>query len=476
MEEVLSPIATFISTVDAWVWSWPLIIILVGTHLFMTIRTRFIQRKIGLAIKLGFQKDDSAGDVSPFAALATTLSATIGTGSIVGVATAIVCGGVGSVFWMFVIGLLGIATKYSEVYIAVKYRVKDSSGNMLGGAMYALERCFPGKKWAKVVGILFCVFTAIACLGTGAAVQSNSICGIVAEYAPGVPMWVIGLVCAVLVALVIFGGINTISKVCEKIVPVMAVFYIVCCLIIICMNGAFIIDALKWICVCAFTPQAMVGGGLGFGIMTAIRYGAARGLFSNESGLGTAPLAAANSASTNPARTSLIMMSGAFWTTCVICLLTALTLITTILANSDLSAAYAVTNALAIGEAPDQLALATSTGVGLSEGFSKGLILATTAFNQIPVFGPIVLIVGMALFAYTTMLGWGWYGNRAVTYLFGQKAKKPYSVIYVLFVFLGAIGGSAILATMSWDFADIMNGLMVVPNVIAVLALSAVIA
>ena len=473
---MLEAVNGVIGAIDSWLWSWPLIIVLVGTHLYMTIRTKFIQRKIGTAIKLSVTADeDSEGNISQFGALTTTLSATIGTGNIVGVATAIVSGGPGAVFWMWIIGVLGIATKYAETFIAVKYRVKDHNGDMLGGAMFALERGFPGKSWAKVVAVLFAVFAALASFGIGAAVQSNSVCGIITEYAPGIPIWVIGLVTAALVGLVIFGGIKSISSVCEKIVPFMAIFYIICCLVIIGMNGAYLIDALKWIVVCAFSPEAMVGGGVGFAVMQAIRYGAARGLFSNESGMGSAPLAAANAATKNPARQGLVIMSGAFWDTVVICLVTALTLLTTILANPELSAAFHVTNALAVGATPDASMAAMVSGTSLAEGFAKGLTLTTTAFGQIPIFGPVVLTVGMVLFAFTTMLGWSWYGDRVVTYLFGEKAKNPYRVVFLIFIILGAIGGSALLASTVWDFADIMNGLMVVPNVIAIWALAKII-
>ena len=301
--DVLTGLDNVINVVDGWLWAWPLIIILVGTHLYMTIRTKFVQRKIGTAIKLSVKPDnESEGNISPFAALTTTLSATVGTGNIVGVATAIVSGGVGAVFWMWIIGVLGMATKYAETFIAVKFRVRDRNGDMLGGAMYALERGFPGKLWAKIVAILFAVFAALASFGIGAAVQSNSVVGIINEYTPGIPMWVIGRVMTAQVGVVIFGGIKGISRVCEKVVPFMAIFYIVCCLIIIGMNYAYIGPALKWIVVCAFDPVSMVGGGAGFAVMTAIRYGAARGLFSNESGMGSAPLAAANSNSKNSAQ------------------------------------------------------------------------------------------------------------------------------------------------------------------------------
>ncbi len=459
MDAFLEPISQFISSVDGWLWSWPLIIMLVGTHIYMTIRTKFIQRKIGTAIKLSLQPDtESEGNISPFAALTTTLSATVGTGNIVGVATAIVCGGVGAIFWMWIIGILGMATKYAETLIALKFRVKDKNGDMLGGAMYALERGFPGKRWAKIVAVCFAAFAALATFGIGGAVQSNSVVGIIHEYTDAVPMWAIGLLATVLVGIVIFGGIKGISKVCEKVVPFMAIFYVVCCVIIIGMNYQYILPALKWIVVCAFNPVSMVGGGAGFAVMTALRYGVARGLFSNESGMGSAPLAAANSTSKNPARTGLIIMSGAFWDTVVICLITGLTLTTAILASPELTTTYAATEA------------------GLAEGFAKGLILSTSAFNQVPVFGPLILVVGMVLFSYTTMLGWAWYGDRAVTYLFGSKAKKWYRLAFLVFVFLGAVGGSALLANIAWDFADVMNGLMVIPNLIAIWALAKVIA
>lgn len=478
MDGLIESIGSVISSIDGWLWSWPLIIILVGTHLYMTVRTKFIQRKIGTAIKLSLTADEDAeGNISQFGALTTTLSATIGTGNIVGVATAIVSGGPGAVFWMWIIGVLGIATKYAETYIAVKYRVRDKNGDMLGGAMFALERGFAGKSWAKVVAVLFALFAALASFGIGAAVQSNSVCGIIDQYIPGVPIWAIGVVTALFVGLVIFGGIKSISNVCEKIVPFMALFYVVCCFFIITMNGAYLIPALQWIVVCAFSPQAMVGGGVGFAVMQAIRFGAARGLFSNESGMGSAPLAAANASTKNPARQGLVIMSGAFWDTVVICLMTALTLLTTILANPELSAAYQVTNTLAVGGTPDPsvVAAASANNPSLAEGFTKGLLLTTTAFNQVPVFGPLVLVVGMVLFAFTTMIGWSWYGDRVVTYLLGEKAKRPYQAIFLAFIILGAVGGSAALASAVWDFADIMNGLMVVPNVIAIWALANVI-
>ncbi|MCR5846182.1 MAG: sodium:alanine symporter family protein [bacterium] len=456
MEGFIAGLGSAIGTIDGIVWGFPLIIILVGTHIYMTIRTRGIQRKVGLGIKLSFAKDkDGEGNISQFGALTTALSATIGTGNIVGVATAIVSGGPGAVFWMWIIGVFGIATKYAESFISLRFRVKDHAGDMLGGAMYALENGFPKKKWAKVVAILFALFAALASFGIGGAVQSNSVCGIITEYA-NVPIWAIGLIMAVLVGIVVLGGIRSISRVCEKLVPFMAIFYVLCCLIIIGMNYAYIGPAIKYIVLCAFTPTALFGGGAGFAVMQAMRYGAARGLFSNESGMGSAPLASANAVTRNPARQALVSMTGTFWDTVIVCAITGITLISSMLAT-DPGTSGSIAATYAAG------------------GFEKGLQLTVACFGQVPLFGPAVLIVGMVLFSYTTMLGWSWYGNRVVAYLFGKKAIKPYQVVFLVFIVLGAIGGSSALASLAWDFADVMNGLMVVPNVIAVWALAGLI-
>ena len=477
-----------ISAVDGWLWGLPLIIVLVGTHIYMTIRTGFIQRKLITGIKLSLAKEpDAEGNVSQFGALTTALSATIGTGNIVGVATAVVSGGVGAIFWMWIIGVFGIATKYAETFISVKYRVRDHAGDMLGGAMYALERGFPGKKWAKVVAILFALFATLASFGIGGIAQSNSVVGIAQHYfdpeGPNIMMSVVfGLILVAAVGLVVFAGIKGIARVCERLVPFMAAFYVLGCLIIIVMNASYFFEAIKWIVVCAFAPKAMIGGGAGFAVASALRFGAARGLFSNESGMGSAPLAAANAATRNPSRQALVSMTGTLWDTVIICAITGITLVSSILANPDLSAMYQATNALAVG---DSSTLATMAGTYGSEsillaGFTKGLALTTGVFDQIPVLGPVVLIVGMVSFSYTTMLGWSWYGNRVVAYLFGKKGIRPYQVIFLCFIFFGALGavGQGVgpeITSLAWDFSDIMNGLMVVPNVIAIWALCRVI-
>lgn len=469
MEAFIESFSAGVDAVDSFVWGWALIWLLLGTHLFMTIRTGFIQRKIPTAIKLSVSKNDpyAEGDISQFGALTTALAATIGTGNIVGVATGLLCGGPGAIFWMWITGVFGIATKYSETYISMKYRVKDANGRMIGGAMYALERGFKHKGLGKVLAVLFALFTAIASFGIGASVQSNSLAGAITSTTliPGaadIPTWGIGLVVTALVAIVIVGGLKSVSKVCERLVPVMAIFYVVCCLVIIGMNGQYLGEAIMTIVTCAFTGQAAFGGAVGSGIMLALQYGFKRGLFSNESGLGSAPLVAASAISKNPARQALVSMSGTFWDTVIICAITGLMLVTSILGNPDLANIY--NNTMLFN---NDMSYDSTLGV-----FSGGAALATACFESIPFFGPLVLAVGLLTFTYSTMLGWSQYGDRAVTYLFGTKGIRPYQILFLVFVFWGCIGGGDLV----WNCSDISNALMAVPNCIAVLGLSAVIA
>lgn len=440
-----------LSAIDAAVWGPAMICLLLGSHIFLTIRTGFIQRKLPLAIKMSVTKDEDAeGDVSQFGALVTALAGTIGTGSIVGVATAILAGGPGAVFWMWITGVFGIATKYVEVYASVKYRVKDHKGEMLGGAMYAWERAFkradgtvPG--WAKLGAVAFAGFAVIATIGTGSAVQSAAMTSIICANAPGLPEWAVALVIAVLVALVIFGGVKSISKVCEKLVPFMAVAYALGCIVIMAINGPYLLPALSTILECAFTGRAAFGGAVGSGIMVALQFGCARGLFSNESGLGSAPIVAAAAATRNPARQALVAMTGTFWSTVVICLITGIVLVSTMLAHP---------------------------GIVEAGTLQAGADLASAAFATIPYVGTPILVLGMVSFAYSTILGWSYYGNRCATYLFGKRAVIPYQVVYVLVGFLGAVG----IGDMVWLVSDIGNALMAIPNIIMVLLLSGMIA
>lgn len=442
---MLEAISNAIYQIDDVIWGWWLIILLFGTHIFMTFRTRFIQwRSITKGIKLSVTKDpDAEGEVSNFGALTTSLAATIGTGNIVGVGTAIALGGPGAVLWCWLSGVFGIATKYSESLIAVKYRVKKKDGRMQGGAMYALSRGLKWQPFGKILGMIFAVFAGFASFGIGCATQVNAIANVV-QANVGFPKQIIGIIIAVLTALVIFGGIKSISRVCEKLVPFMAVFYVLGCLIILCINYDYIIPAITTICRLAFQPGAAAGGLVGSGIMMAMRYGIARGLFSNESGMGSAPIAAAAAQTRNPVRQALVSSTGTFWDTVVVCLMTGLTLVSTIMKNPAINA----------------------------DEITDGGVLTTLAFGQIPYLGPIILTLGIICFAYSTILGWAYYGERAVEYFAGKKGLIPYRVLYIVVAAIAPI----VTLDVVWALADILNALMAIPNLIAVLLLSNVIA
>ena len=422
-------INSIVQSVDNFVWGWGMILLLLGTHIFMTIRTRGIQRKVFTGIKLSVTKDpDAEGEVSQFGALTTALAATIGTGNIIGVGTAIALGGPGAVLWCWLTGVFGIATKYSEALISVKYRVKTRDGRMLGGAMYALERGLH-MKW---LGILFAVFGGVASFGIGCATQVNAIASVCKENL-GIPPAVVGVVVAVLVALVIFGGLKSISSVCEKLVPFMAIFYVLGCLIILIINYDYLIPALQTIVTLAFKPGAAAGGLVGGGIMQALHYGVARGLFSNESGMGSAPIAAAAAQTRNPVRQALVSSTGTFWDTVVVCAMTGLVLVTSIMKNP----------AIDMGNITD------------------GGILTSLAFDQIPVIGPVILVLGIITFAFSTVLGWAYYGERCIEYF-------AYRILYIAVAVIAPV----VSLNLIWLIADILNALMAIPNLIAVLLLS----
>jgi AGCS family alanine or glycine:cation symporter len=423
-----------IGMIDGWLWGPWLLILLFGTHLYMTVRTGFIQRKLGLGIKLSVTKDaDGSGDVSQFGALTTALASTIGTGNIIGVGTAVAIGGPGAILWMWVAGIFGISTKYAESLIAVKYRVKDEDGMMLGGAMFALERGLK-MKW---LGVLFAVFAAIAAFGIGDGVQSNAVANLMQE-SFNIPKWTTGLVLSVLVALVLIGGIKWIARVSERLVPVMSLLYVLGCVVILVINHNYIIPAIQTIVSAAFSPRALGGGFVASSLMSAARYGIARGLFSNESGMGSAPIVAAAAQTRNPVRQALVSSTGTFWDTVVICLMTGLVIVTSVIANGNIDA------------------------------LNDGSRLTHAAFGQIPVFGTIVLTFGLFTFAFSTILGWSYYGEKGAEYLFGPKSNIPYRVVYVIFTFLGTVLTIGIV----WDFADALNALMTIPNIIAILLLS----
>lgn len=424
------------SDISSFLWGWPMMILLLGTHLFLTVRLKFPQRKIFTAIKLSVTRDPGAtGDVSQFGSLATALAATIGTGNIIGVATAVSLGGPGAVLWCWLTGVFGIATKYSEGLLAIKYRVKTDDGRMLGGPMYALERGL-GWKW---LAILFAAFTALASFGIGSTVQANAMSVMTFE-SYGVPQWLTGLVVCGLLAAVVFGGVKSIARVCGFLVPFMALFYVIGCVVILVINASFLLPALKLIFLSAFSPEAAGGGFVGSGVMLAARYGIARGLFSNESGLGSAPIVAAAAQTRNPVRQALVSSSGTFWDTVVICAMTGLVIVSSILAYPDID-------------------------------YTHGATLTKMAFSKIPYIGTPMLAFGVVTFAFSTAIGWCYYGEKAVEYLSGKKMMLTYRIVYILSVFLGSI----VNLTLVWNIADCMNALMAIPNLLSLLFLSGVI-
>lgn len=426
------------STVNGIVWGPPMLILLVGTGIILTFRLKALQfSNLLYAHKMIFKKNEGVeGDITNYQALTTALAATIGTGNIAGVATAIATGGPGAVFWMWVTGLVGMATKYAEAVLAVKYREKDKRGEMAGGPMYYIEKGL-GLKW---LAVLFAFFGAIAAFGIGNMVQANSVAD--AIYTTfGVQHWITGLILVIFTGIVLLGGIKSIGKVTAYIVPIMAVFYILGGSVVIILNAAYVPAAFASIFSDAFTGNAVAGGALG----TVIRYGVARGVFSNEAGLGSAPIAAAAARTDHPVRQALVSMTQTFIDTLVVCSFTALSILSSGLVgtiNPDTGAAY------------------------------TGAALTTVAFNEaIPGIGGIIVAVGIVFFAYSTILGWSYYGEKCLEYLVGEKGVIFYRVIFVSFIMVGALSGLQFI----WDLADTMNGLMALPNLIGLLGLSGIV-
>lgn len=429
----MEAIENILTKISDLLWGYPLIILLFGTHVYLTFRLKLIQRFIGKAIKISLRRDkEGTGDISQFGALTTALAATIGTGNIVGVSTAVAAGGPGAVLWMWLTGVFGIATKYSEALLSVKYRVKLEDGSMAGGPMYVLERGL-NMKW---LAVLFAAFTSVTAFGIGNMVQANSISTLVLE-AFDIPLWVTGLFLTILTAVVILGGIKKIAVVCESLVPFMAITYVLGCLIILGMKLEEIPHTVSLILNSAFTGHAAIGGFLGAGMKEAMRFGIARGLFSNESGLGSAPIVAAAAQTKNPVRQALVSSTGTFWDTVVVCAITGLVVVN--------SAEWAK---------------------GLS-----GAALTKQAFSDFHIIGPIVLTVGLLTFVFSTILGWSYYGEKAAEYLFGNKVIKPYRYMWVVFVMIGSV----LSLNAVWTFADITNALMALPNLVSLILLSGVI-
>lgn len=430
----MESVERFLNAASNWVWGPPMLLLLMGTHLFLTVRLRFIQCYIPRAVKLSLQRtSEGEGDISHFGALMTALAATIGTGNIVGVATAVASGGPGAVLWMWLTGVFGIATKYGEAVLAVKYRTVNSSGEMAGGPMYVLQR---GLKWPWL-GTIFALLTAVAAFGIGNMVQANSI-SVLLRDSLSVPQWVSGGVLMFLTGLVILGGIRSIARVCAVLVPFMAIAYVSGCLVLLALGWSTLPATIGLIVKSALTGQAAAGGFLGAGVLTAMRYGIARGLFSNESGLGSAPIVAAAAQTTTPVRQALVSSTGTFWDTVVVCLITGLVLV--------------------------------NSGVWV-QGSTSGAFLTKAAFDTLPVIGPAVLVVGLLTFVFSTILGWSYYGEKAVEYLFGRSVIRPYRYLWTISVMVGSV----LTLPLVWSLADIANALMAIPNLVSLLALSGVI-
>lgn len=438
---MLQSISDVLSTLSGIVWGPPMVILLFGTHLFLSFRLGWMQRYIFRGIRDSVRREpDSPGEVSPFGALATALAATVGTGNIFGVAGAIAVGGPGALLWMWLTGLFGIATKYGECLLSVKYREKHPDGHYVGGPMMVLDKGLG----LKPLAVLFAAFTAVAAFGIGNMVQSNTLAGMVDKisqdlsWAPHIPAWVTGLLLTAVTAVVMLGGIKSISRVCSYLVPVMALIYVAGCLFYVLSHLGELPATLQLIFRSAFQGQAAVGGFVGAGIAKTMQMGIARGLFSNEAGMGSAPIVAAAARASDPVRQALIAATATFWDTVVICLLTGLVIV----------------------------------GSGEWVNAADKQELSQLAFAHIPVLGPFVLTFGLMTFVLSTILGWSYYGERAVEYLFGDKAIFPYRLLWVAAVMVGAV----LKLGLVWDFADVANALMAVPNLVSLLLLSGVIA
>ncbi len=427
-----------LNEIDAFVWGPPLLVLLVGTGILLTFRLKLLQVfKLPQALGLIFSaKNDGSGDVNSFKALCTALAATVGTGNIVGVATAIKAGGPGALFWMWMAAFFGMATKYSECLLAVKYRTVDANGNISGGPMYYIENGL-GKKY-KPLAVMFAVFGVLcAYFGIGTFAQVNSIVEIT-QISAGIPVVYTGIALTVVVAAVTIGGLKSIATVAEKVVPAMALLYFLTTVGIMIVFADQVPAAIATVLNSAFTPTAAQGGFLGATVMLAMRSGVARGVFSNESGLGSAPIVAAAAKTKWAAEQGLISMTGTFIDTIIICTLTGLSLVVS----------------------------------GVWCGPLNGAAMTESAFTMaFPAFGSILLLVGLVLFAFTTILGWNYYGERCVEYLMGVKAILPYRIIFICLIACGPF----LKLEEIWVLADIVNGLMAIPNLIALIALSGVV-
>jgi AGCS family alanine or glycine:cation symporter len=425
-----------IKSVNNFLWGIPLPVLLFGTHIYFTVHLKGVQKHIKKAVKLSVSSEDGAeGDLSSFASLSATLAATIGTGNIVGISTAVALGGPGAIFWCWLTGVLGMATTYAECFLGVLYRRKTSDGTYTGGPMYALEYGL-NKKWLAVI---FCIFTLTASYGVGCSTQVRAVTE-TAKTLWNLPEYAVGMVIATIVGLVIVGGVKSIGKICSRLVPAMGIFYILACFVLLIMNIRYLFPAIGVIVQSAFFPSelpaAVAGGFIGSTLRSAARYGIARGLFTNEAGLGSAAIAAAGAKASHPSRQALISMSATFWDTVVMCAITGLVIVTNLLKNP-----------------------ASARGYSFAE-------LTTAAFDAIP-FGSICLGLSLIAFATATLIGWSYFGEKAVEYLFGKSKISTYRLFYIVMIFIGSIMSLDLV----WELTDLVNAFMAVPNLLCLFLL-----
>lgn len=419
-----------IKNLNSFIWGIPLFFILMGTHIFFTFRLKFVQFKIFKGIRLSVKPSTGGeGETSSFGSLATTLAATLGTGNIIGVSTAVALGGPGAIFWCWITGVLGMATTYAESFLAIIHRQKNRDGSFSGGPMYTLEKGLH----IKPLAYIYCFLTLLASYGVGCSTQSNAITE-TAHSLWGTSPYIVGFIVACITGFAIIGGIKSISNICGKLVPLMGAFYIFACIVLLVIDYQYIVPALKLIIRSAFMPQSIAGGFIGSTIKTAARYGIARGLFTNEAGLGTAAIAAASAKTKNPSDQALVSMSATFWDTVVMCAITGLVIVSNILKNPASIEKYS------IGE------------------------LTTAAFEQIPNFGSTMLGVSIILFAIATLIGWSYFGEKAVEYLFGKDGIGTYRICYMIMIFIGGI----MPLDFVWELTDLINAFMILPNVISI--------
>lgn len=428
----MEAILNLLQKTNQFLWGGPMIFLLLATHLYFTYSLGFVQRKIKKAIKLSLSSDsDSKGNASSFSTLTTTLAATLGTGNIIGVSTAVALGGPGAVFWCWITGIFGMATTYAECYLGMIYRIKDDKGNYHGGPMYVMERGLNSKPLA----IIFSCCTILSAYGMGCTTQAHAISEVAYSY--GLSPYITGIITATIIGFVIIGGVGWIRRFCMKLVPAMAFFYIFGCMVILCINYQYIIETIQVIFVAAFTPKAIAGGLIGGSFRLAARYGISRGLFTNEAGLGSAAIAAADTQNQNAKEQSLVSMSATFWDTVVMCAITGIVIISTILRNP-----------------------ASIQGLNYSE-------LTVASFSQLPLLGTGMLSVSLIAFALATLMGWNYFGEKAVRYCFGQKGISIYRFGYILMIFFGSI----LSLDLVWEGSDFINALMAIPNILTLFLL-----